>query len=54
MTFLRPKLSMLPMNALAVREYASEYPQNIHWNVTLDVVRTYCSRSKDVGDLTLP
>jgi hypothetical protein len=42
MTFLRPKLSMLPIKALAVREYAREYPQNIHWNVTLDVVSMWC------------
>lgn len=35
MTFFRPKFAMSPMNGLAVREYAREYPQNIHWKHTL-------------------
>jgi len=30
MTFFKPKLAMSPMKGLAVREYAKEYPQNIH------------------------
>jgi len=32
-TFLIPKLAMSPIKAEAVLEYASVYPQNIHWNV---------------------
>lgn len=35
MTFFMPKFARSPMKAFAVREYASEYPQNIHWKQTL-------------------
>jgi hypothetical protein len=38
MTFFNPKFDMSPIKALAEREYASEYPQNIHWKHTLDVI----------------
>jgi hypothetical protein len=32
-TFFNPKFARSPMKGPAVREYAREYPQNIHWNV---------------------
>jgi hypothetical protein len=38
MTFFKPKFASVPMKGPASREYASEYPQKIHWKVVLAIV----------------
>ena len=46
---MSPKFAISPMKGPAVREYASEYPQNIHWKVvTAITIMDWKSREREL------
>jgi hypothetical protein len=54
MTLRIPKYSILPMKGLAEREYAREYPQNIHWKQTLAQVSELCGKLAEIVNTYTP